>query len=230
MVIPMHNEVDALPDLMDALREFWLEHESRLSMEFLLVDDGSHDKTFDVAWEAADAFPAPVKVLRLSPREGLGGALRAGFSFATGEVLVTYDADLPYPLSDVVPLLDAIRDGADVATASPYHPDGQVEGVSFLRLIPSRIVSWLYRTRLMRYPSLFTYTCGFRAYRRSIIDLIQPTANGFLATSQMLVRALRRGFTVSEIPSCLRKRQKGSSKMRLLRTTLSHCIYLFRAA
>ena len=225
----MHNEVEAIPNLIKGLHGFWQAEESRLAMEFLLVDDGSTDETFDLAWREADRFPGPMKVLQLKPQEGLGGALRAGFSFASGDIVVTYDADLPYPLSDIPKLIKAIRDGADVATASPYHPDGTVEGVSAARLIPSRIVSFCYRLRLCRYPRLFTYPCGVRAYRRSVLQSIEPTANGFLATAQLICRGLRAGLQITEIPSRLRQRTEGKSKMRLFRVALSHMRYLLRA-
>jgi dolichol-phosphate mannosyltransferase len=229
IVIPMHNEREALPDLLKALRSFWETNESQTAFEFLLIDDGSTDETFDFAWREADRFPAPMKVARLSPQEGLGGAVRAGFSFASGEIVVTYDADLPYPLTDLPRLVAAVKAGADIATASPYHPDGIVEGVSAYRLIPSQVVSSLYRLRLLRYPRLFTYTCGFRAYRRSILEAIVPTASGFLATSQMICKGLRAGLSIEEIPSCLRQRTKGTSKMRVLRTALTHLRYLVGA-
>ena len=142
---------------------------------------------------------------------------------------MTYDADLPYPLADLPRLVRAIHDGAAIATASPYHPEGEVEGVSAFRLIPSRLVGWLYRIRLVGYPRLYTYTCGFRAYRREILDSIEPTANGFLATSQLLCRGLRAKLKVHEIPSRLRQRVKGQSKMRVVRTAFTHLLYLIRA-
>jgi len=225
----MHNEQEALASLfpaLDSLAEEMLPHRAT---EFILVDDGSMDATFKLAHAWADRCHHPARILRLNPREGLGGALRCGFGFAVGRIVITYDADRPYPLEDAVKLANAIDDGADIATASPYHPEGRVEGVGPGRLLPSKLANLAYRIRLGRQSGgLATYTCGFRAYRREILESILPSSQGFLATAQMMTRGLRQNLKVAEIPSVLRPRQTGTSKMNMLRTTCSHLAHLVR--
>ena len=66
--------------------------------------------------------------------------------------------------------MDALIDGVDVVTASPYHPDGRVEGVGGFRLLMSKAASRVYRMRLGgRARGLTAFTCGFRAYRRTVL-------------------------------------------------------------
>lgn len=230
LVVPMMNEEDGVRALFQELIKLnYLVH-ARWAMEAVLVDDGSTDRTFERSQEAADLMPFPVKVIRLNPNEGIGGALRQGIRFAVGRYVVTYDADLPYPIEDTVKLLCALDDGADVASASPYHPDGRVENVPFLREWISRTASGLWRARLGRGAEhLKTLSCGFRAYRRDFLDDCPHRSNGFLATTEILVRAVRSGRKVVEIPSVLRNRATGRSKMKVARTALAHLSFmLFR--
>lgn len=153
--------------------------------------------------------------------------LREGAEFAQGEVVVTYDADLPYPLEDLPRMLAAIEAGADVASASPWHPQGTAK-IAWWRAALSRGVSGLYRLRLgRRAQGLHTFTCGYRAWKRSVYCACLPKRDGFVATAEMLLRALRSGAKAVEFPSQLRTRQEGRSKLRVLRTSFAHLHLLF---
>ncbi len=228
LLIPMHDEREALEDLLPALAAFHAAHSVDLAMEAVLVDDGSTDGTFDAAWTWAERQHFPVKVIRLNPQEGLGGALSQGIPFCTGRWVVTYDADMSYPLDDVLRLLArGDSEGAQVVTASPWGEDGRALDLNPRREGISRWASRLYRWRLGRRGRHLTcFTCGFRAYAKEALPRLTPRNKGFLATAEMLVRALRADMTVAEIPSTLSPRTKGRSKMRVVRTALSHILFL----
>jgi dolichol-phosphate mannosyltransferase len=227
VVVPMYNEKEALPALAAALAKLNILLGVRRGMEAVLIDDGSTDGTFERAHAIAENLPFPVRVIRLNPNEGIGGALRTGFRFAVGAAIVTYDADLPYPIEDALRLLDLLDAGADVVTASPYHAAGEVVGVPWGRLAISRGASLLWRLRLGRGSgSIATLSCGFRAYKRGALAQIAHRSNGFLATTELLVRALRAGLVVAEAPSVLRVRATGSSKMKVVRTALAHLRFM----
>ena len=230
LLIPCHNEAEALPALFAELAHLkdWLLPE--IFPEILLVDDGSFDNTLEQLGNFADDFLLPVRVLGLRPQAGLGAAIREAVPLASGEVVVTYDADLPYPLSDIRKLVDPIHAGeADVVTASPWHPEGNAPGVPPHRLLLSRTLSALYRLRLGKgAQGLHTFTCGFRAYRKSTLLEVLPRRDDFTATAEMLVRSLKAGARVLEVPSTLRGRTDGVSKMRIVRTALAHVGLLMR--
>jgi hypothetical protein len=116
----------------------------------------------------------------------------------------------------MLPLLE----GADVVTASPYHPGGRVRNVPRWRLWLSRTLSWLYR-RLLRVP-LHTWTSCFRVYRREQVRAIELQHGGFLGTAELLVRVVRRGGVVREHPALLESRLLGVSKMKTLRAVRGH--------
>ena len=229
VLIPCHDEEEALAPLFEELLQLPALLRPAHYPEIVFVDDGSEDATSPILWDFADAAHFPVRIVGLKPNRGLGAALREGAALAAGEVIVTYDADRPYPLEDLRRLVDAVAQGADVATASPWHPEGASEGLALHRTLLSRGVSALYRLRFHgRGGGLHTFTCGYRAYRREVLLANLPRRDGFTATAEILVRALDSGARVVEIPSVLRTRTEGSSKMRVTRTALGHLGLLLR--
>jgi dolichol-phosphate mannosyltransferase len=228
VVIPCHDEIDALPALFAALREL----PRLLSPSFpevVLVDDGSTDGTVHALQDFASNVFFPCKVLGLSPCRGIGNAMREAAALVAGEVVVTYDADRPYPLEDALRLVGAVAAGADVATASPYVAGGGAGGVPAGRLALSRLASLLYRVRLGRGAAgIHTFTCGFRAWRKAAFLASLPAEDGFAATAEMLLRAIRAGRVAAEVPSTLRPREAGASKMRAVPVALRHLGLLLR--
>src|SRR5262249_50921722 len=148
-------------------------------------------------------------------------ALRTGFQAARGEYICTMDGDCTYDPLQFVWMLGVMRaTDADVITGSPYHPKGAVENVKFWRLLLSHGLSRLY-SLLLPYP-LHTYTSFFRIYRRCVIEPVTFQADDFLAVTELLVRAMVRGYRIAEFPTTLRARRYGYSKIKILRVMRSH--------
>lgn len=196
--------------------------------EILLVDDGSTDRTNALACELA-AKDARIHVLTLGKNYGRGRALRTGFNAATGEIVMSVDADLTYDESHVPLLYNALvgDPDADVVLGSAYMPGGKVEGVSARRLIPSRVGNWILRFALEG--RVWTSTCVLRAYRREVLDAIDLESDGKDIHLEILERVWAAGYKVKEIPATLRGRQKGQgrSKSTLLPTVQSHLVFSF---
>jgi dolichol-phosphate mannosyltransferase len=193
--MPACNEEDAvrlLPErLYPALAELATQHQ----VELVLVDDGSRDATWNELTRLRDA-PAPcsITLLRHEVNRGLGAALRTGCLRATGQIVVTLDADGTYPFTIIEPLVAAVTSGADVATASPYHRDGGVAGVSATRRVFSRGASAIYRV-LVDW-RVATYTAMVRAYRADVLRAALSDNDGFLHVAMTLVEARRRGARI----------------------------------
>ena len=217
VVLPFFNE-EALLAGLDAvlarIREALAGHE----VEILCVDDGSTDGT-----AAGLAALEDVAVVTHENNRGPGAAMATGITRARGDAVLVYDPDEAYEVACLARLVDALAE-SDLSTLSPYHPDGGVDGVGWFRLVLSRAASWLYRRRL-RSP-LHTFTCAVRAYRLPRALELLPAPDDFTAAAFLMAKALRRGWRVVEVPSVLRVRARGGSKMRVLRTIRAHLALL----
>ena len=213
VVLPFFNEealLPSLPALLDRVRGALHGHEVRL----LAVDDGSTDATAKGLGRIAD-----LGIVRHPRNRGVGAAMTTGLAEATGDAALVYDPDEAYAPA-ILPALLAALEHADVATASPYHESGAVEGVGAFRLLLSRAASALYRARTKA--KLKTFTCAVRAYRLPVAKSLLPAPDDFTAAAYLLAKALASGLRVAEVPATLRVRRAGTSKMRLLKAIRAH--------
>jgi dolichol-phosphate mannosyltransferase len=227
VILPCHNEVESLPSLRDRLLPVLAAIAAAHDVELVLVDDGSSDGTRACA-EAmlANAHPVRLRIASHPVNRGLGAALRTGFANARGDVLVTTDCDGTFDFGLIPGLLARLEPRVDIVTASPHHPLGGMTGVPPMRGFLSRSCSAMYRVLVTR--TLHTYTSLFRAYRRSVIESVAFESDGFLAGTELLVRAVLCGYRVAELPVTLSARSFGSSKIRLGRTMLEHLKFMAR--
>lgn len=218
VVVPLFEEAANVPALAEALRAFSSAERAVRPVEIVLVDDGSRDATAALLAELGPTIPA--RVLTHPENRGLTAALLTGSRAANSELIGWLDGDLTYPPAILGGLAQACDDGADVATASCYHPEGAVEGVPRWRLCLSRGASSLHR--LTSGARLHTFTCMVRVQRRATLLASVPDRGGFVGVTEWLLRALRAGSRVVEVPAVLRLRVGGRSKMRVLRVALRH--------
>lgn len=202
IVIPVYNERDSLPPLLDELAAA-----RRLvpSSEIVFVDDGSSDGSTAVLEAAHQADPT-IRLVRFTRNFGQTAALAAGFDYAHGSVVVTMDADLQNDPADIPKMLAKLDEGFDVV--SGWRVDRK--DTLWTRRIPSavanRMISRLSRVRL------HDYGCTLKAYRRDVVQGLElyGDAHRFLPAL-----ASRLGDRVAEIPVTHRPRVHGQSKYGL---------------
>lgn len=237
VVIPCYNEEDNIDKLkneffpvMEKLVGSHLPDGEQIdSIEVVFVDDGSQDNTYAVLKNAFSALQSPVISVIFEKHEvnrGLGAALKTGFKAITGDMIVTTDSDGTYHFSTIPEMLGHLTKDVSIVTASPYHPKGEVVGVPPFRIFLSRGSSLLYRLLLSWH--IHTYTALFRAYRREVIDQIPFAANDFLGQTELMVKAMLKGYQVAEFPAALHRRMFGVSKAKLLKTIQSHLTFQAR--
>src|SRR5271155_293787 len=164
IVIPFFNEQEnVLPlymritEVMDALSEPY---------EMIFVDDGSRDQTFRIL---NDIFENDRRVhaVRLRRNFGQTAALKAGFDYAQGEVIISMDGDLQHDPEEIPRFLEKIEEGYDLVSGWRYARRDHW----LMRQIPSRIANWMMAK--LSGVDLHDFGTTFKAYRREIIQEIQ---------------------------------------------------------
>ena len=211
VIIPTYNERENLPLIVGRV------HKALPDVHGLVVDDGSPDRTGELAAELAPAAPHPVHVMHRKSKDGLGAAYLAGFAWGLGReytVLVEMDADGSHAPEELHRLLDAIDDGADLVIGSRYVPGGAIRNWPRRRYALSKTANTY--ARVLLGVDVHDITAGYRAYRREVlekIDLAAVDSKGYCFQIDLTWRAINNGFTVVEVPITFTERELGVSKM-----------------
>jgi dolichol-phosphate mannosyltransferase len=227
VVVPCYNEQGSLSRLRTALLELRKSLADGYALQLVLVDDGSTDDTWQELGELFGAGPN-VRLLRHPRNRGVAAAIMTGLRAAEAEIVCSIDSDCTYDPAQLREMIPLVEQGADLVTASPYHPQGAVRGVPPWRVRLSKFASWLYRRVLRR--KLFTYTSCFRVYRRSAVADVVLANDGFVGVAELLWQMDRRRARIVEAPAELCARTSGQSKMRIVRASCGHLRLLARAA
>lgn len=237
IVVPCFNEEDNIAKLEtelfpvadDLIGSQLPDGDTVSAVEVVFVDDGSRDATYHAlrtAFASRANQKLSIKFEKHEVNRGLGAAIRTGLQASTGDIILTTDSDGTYKFATIPLLLACIKGNVDVVTASPYHPDGEVVGVPGYRIFLSKGSSILYRILLNW--NIYTYTALFRGYRRKVVEQVQFEADDYLAGTELMVKAMLKGFKVIEYPAALHSRVFGVSKAKLWRTIKSHLHFQFR--
>ncbi len=226
VVVPLKDEEEGLDALAAALSALADDLRGGGELQFVLVDDGSDDRTWELLQQRY-AQRTDVQLCRHERNLGIAVAIRTGLRAARTELVASIDGDLSYDPRELPAMVAAMAD-ADLVTASPYHPRGGVAGVPAWRLLLSRTLSRAYR--LLLRSDVHTWTSCFRVYRREFVVDLPLVHPRFLGTAELLVRVLRRGGRVREHPCVLATRRFGQSKLKIGRTILGHVRLLWQVA
>lgn len=199
IVVPVYNEEEVLPALLGELEK--VAPVLPQPVEFVFVDDGSTDRSGDILSSFRSAT-ASVKVVELAANAGQHAAVMAGLRAAEGEIVVTLDADLQNPPSEIPKLVNKVREGYDVVAGWRRHRRDPLS---------RRLASWL-MNRLVSAATghyLHDYGCMLRAYSRTVVDAIKqcPERHTFLP-----VLANKFARRVTEVEVAHAERQKGTTK------------------
>ncbi len=210
IIIPTYNERENLKSLCDQVLT------ALPSADLLIVDDNSPDGTGQLADQMA-AENQRISVLHRSGKLGLGTAYIAGFRYALSkgyEFVFEMDADFSHDPVYLPALLGAAKDGAGVVIGSRRVPGGGTENWGLSRQLISAGGSLYARTILGL--DVRDLTSGFKCFRREVlaaIDLDAVRSNGYSFQIEMTYRAVRKGFSVTEVPIIFIDRRAGQSKM-----------------
>lgn len=205
--MPVFNEAATLAALLQRLDQVTRTLSSRYVFEFVLVDDGSADKTIETAAQLA-AIDDRIQLVALRRNYGQTAALQVGFEHAQGDIVISMDADLQHFPEDIPAFLDKIEEGYDVVCG--WRADRQ-EGV--VRRWPSVAANWLVR----RVTGLTVHDVGttFRAYQGDLVRQLR-----LLGEHHRFIPVLAKnlGANITEVQIKNIERPVGASNYGLSRT------------
>jgi glycosyltransferase involved in cell wall biosynthesis len=209
VVIPAYNEENGIREIAErvlavepALREVGVER-----MELLVVDDGSKDRTAEVA----ESIPG-VSLIRHPKNKGYGAALKTGFSKASGELIGFLDADGTYPPEYFPQLCQSALNGSELVIGS------RMAGEESQMPVTRRIGNFFFANLLsvLGRQKVTDSASGMRVFKREILEHIYPLPDGLNLTPVMSTRALHEGIKIVEVPIPYSERV-GRSKLSVIR-------------
>ncbi|BDI20045.1 glycosyl transferase [Nostoc cf. commune SO-36] len=206
VVVPIHNEVESLPLLLEAIASTL--SSSQVNYEIICVDDGSTDGSGDFLKKEAQ-IRTDLKAVILRRNYGQTAAMAAGFYYAVGKAIVTLDADLQNDPADIPMLLAKLDEGYDLVSGwRQKRQDGAVN-----RLLPSKIANWLIRNTTS--VNIHDYGCSLKAYRAELLaDMnLYGELHRFLPALAYI-----EGARITEMPVRHHARRFGQSKYGIWRT------------
>ncbi|RYE25751.1 MAG: glycosyltransferase [Sphingobacteriales bacterium] len=165
IVVPLYNEEESLPELVDWIEKVCSEH--GYTHEVIMIDDGSTDNSWHVVQKLAEQNSA-VKGIKFQRNYGKSAALNEGFKAAQGNVVITMDADLQDSPDEIPELYRMIMaDGFDLVSGW--------KKVRYDNAITKNLPSKLYNSvnRAISGIKLHDMNCGLKSYRRNVVKSIE---------------------------------------------------------
>lgn len=211
VIIPTYNEIENIEKMIRTVFEL-----PRV-FELLIVDDGSPDGTANKVKELQKEFSGKLHIEERKGKLGLGTAYIHGFKWALArdyDFIFEMDCDFSHNPKDLVRLLEACENGADVAVGSRYTKGGQVSNWPIGRILMSYFAS-VY-VRIVLWLPVKDTTAGFKCYRKKVLQTVDLDAVRFMGYAfqiEMKYRAYKKGFKIAEVPIMFTDRVLGVSKM-----------------
>lgn len=209
VVIPAYNEENGIAEIAGRVLSVKndLMNVGVADLELLVVDDGSGDKTAEVAGQIAG-----VRLIRHAQNKGYGAALKTGFSEANGELIGFLDADGTYPPEFFPQLCQMALNGNDLVIGS------RMSGSESKMPLTRRVGNLFFATllTLMGRQKVSDSASGMRVFKREVLERIYPLPDGLNLTPVMSTRAVHEGIQMVEVPIPYDERV-GSSKLSVVR-------------
>jgi dolichol-phosphate mannosyltransferase len=211
VLIPAHNEEGAIAETIGGLLT-QLESAS-IDYEILVVDDSSTDRTRAVV-QHMGAENARIRYHKSHYPRGFGFTVRAGLDEFEGDAVAVVMADASDDPGDLVRYYRLLEDGYDCAFGSRFIRGAAVHDYPRLKLVINRLANGFIRV-LFRHGYNDT-TNAFKAYRREVIETVQPLlSNHFNLTVELPLKAIVRGHSYGIVPITWRNRKAGTSKLSM---------------
>ncbi len=190
IVIPAYNEE---ANVAEAIRRVsGVAQNLGMDYEIIVVNDGSRDRTGDIVRDLLPSVPN-LKLVEHYPNRGYGGSLWAGFAAAAKELITFIPSDNQYDFNEIRLLVDKLT--PDVALVSGWRAN---DSDNIVRKINRW--GWNLVIRILFGYLLRDIDCGFKVFRRRVLDVIHIESSGAMIDTEMLAQMRARGYRVAEVP------------------------------
>jgi dolichol-phosphate mannosyltransferase len=213
VIIPTYNEKENVVNMIQTVMNL------SMAFDILFVDDGSPDGTAQLIQEQQSVYPNRIHLLQRTGKLGLGTAYIAGFRWAIAEkydYICEMDCDFSHTPQDLIRLVEACQQGADMSVGSRYTKGGGVVDWPLKRRIMSRGAG-IYVNFILSL-GVQDATAGFVCYKRQVLETLDLGGIQFIGYAfqiEMKYKTKRKGFTIKEVPIVFKDRILGKSKMSL---------------
>lgn len=224
-VIPLYNEQEVIDEFADrllrSLRSLPVEY------EIIFVVEGT-DATLAKVTELSKEDPR-IRVDYCEERLGLGKATKKGLGLVdhTTDYVLTMDSDLNHDPEEIKFLLKA-AERADVVVGSRSKSRGLVKELPWFKRMVSASTNWVLRRAFDMQSN--DVTSGFRIYSAKTVESIRDEliSKNFEITAELLIRAKKKGFSITEVPITFKRRLRGTSKLSFVRSGIGYASLLYR--
>lgn len=222
LFLPCYNEQENLQNTVDKTLPILIKVAKK--WELIIINDGSKDKTGDIAKNIQKKYPENVKVVTHSPNRGYGAAFKSGFYNAKYQWITFIDADGQFDFNDIYTLLDT-RDKTKSDIVVGYYLGRKVP---FIRILGSKV--WQTFVYILFGLSVRDIDCGFKLVSKKVIDTLPNLVaeRGPFITSEFLIKAKKQGFKISEVGVHHYERAGGSATGSNLNVVIAGFKDLFR--
>lgn len=211
VVIPTHNEAGSIGRTLEQTASTL--DAASIEYELLVIDDDSIDETPGVVSSLSDANPR-IRYLRSTYPRGFGFTVRYGLDSFDGDAVAIMMADASDSPEDLVAYHRLLESGYDCAFGSRFVRGARVSDYPWVKLVLNRAANLFVRI-LFRHGYNDT-TNAFKAYRREVIETVQPLlSHHFNLTVELPLKAIVRGHTYGIIPISWTNRREGTSKLKM---------------
>lgn len=212
IVLPTYNERENIIILIPQIEEVF----KSVKHEIIVVDDNSPDNTAECVLELNKIY-GNIRLLSRPKREGIGAAIREGYNYAKGKVVLSSDSDLSFPVEDMLKLFNRINEGYDLVVGCRHSLKGSYYEMGKINTKIKGTMSKLgnlFLKNLTRM-DIGDFSANFRAIKKEAWDKIDIKEKDNMALFEMIIKANYQGMKITKIPVSFFDRIYGKSKLHL---------------
>ena len=191
IILPAYNEAANVVAAVEEVSQ--VAQALNIDYEIILVNDGSRDRTGELARSELEPRIANFRLVEHFPNRGYGGALKAGFAAATKDLIVFIPADQQFKFSEVDLLLAKLTPTLTLVSGWRVHrQDNLIRRLNGL--------GWNTVVALLFGRTIHDIDCGFKLFRREVLNHIHVESNGAMIDTEMLAEMKARGYKLTDVP------------------------------